>query len=280
MHSKKLFLTWTDGRSVDISLLDNPASNYYYYCIKHLQYLDLEFNSRKNPLHQDRKNLPLLYEQIAQVAEKLNVGIEIPQLEDQKYLNELHNEYFNSTDGRGCNDPVWLQFHDLIHLIEDARQYYDYEAIWFDYENRAGRFVEPFDQSWLQYAVYKVPVGLCYLQALELGKTVKKYIRDQESFDLENMCKIMKPWIDLKPTMHLSVVEQDREIGLKKFKEQYGKQFEHWQNNFQKDWMKFWKLEDWTILNESAALPIGYVKDIETVLQCFKNHDYPNRITY
>ena len=280
MNSKKLSLVWPDGTCVDITLLDNPVAQYYYGCIKHLQHVNLEFNSRKNPLHPDRCNLQNLSEQILDVAKKLNVNVDPTQLTNQQYLNGLHNQYFDSTDGKGCDDADWLQFHDLIHGIEGAKEIEGHEAIWFDYEQRAGPLTKPFDQSWLKYSVTKIPVGLCYLQAHELGKTVKKYLKDQEPFELSNMCKVMKPWVDLKPVMDLAVTDQDRNHNLEMFKQQYKTQLEHWESNFQKEWTKFWNLQDWSLANDGAALPIGHIKDMQTVLKCFRNQNYPTRITY
>jgi hypothetical protein len=280
MNSKKLSLVWTDGLCVDITLLDTPASQYYYGCIKHLQHVDLEFNSRKNPLHPDRCNLQTLSEQILVVGKKLNVNVDLDQLTNQPYLNQLHNQYFDSTDGKGCDDTDWLRFHDLIHVIEDANKITGHEAIWFDYEQRAGPLIKSFDQSWLKYSVSKIPVGLCYLQAHELGKTVKKYFKDQEPFDLPTMCKIMKPWVDLKPVMNLAVTDQDRQHTLDRFKQQYKTQLEQWELHYQKDWTTSWNLQDWSLADDGAALPIGHIKDMETVLKCFRNQNYPIRITY
>lgn len=280
MDLKKISLVWADGRCIDITLLDNPASQYYYGCIKHLQHVDLEFNSRKNSLHPDRCNLQQLSQQILDSAEKLNIKIETDQLTDQQYLNNLHKQYFDSTNGNGSDNVDWLRFHDLIHCIEDANKIEGHESIWIDYEHRAGPLIKPFDRSWLQYSVTEIPVGLCYLESHELGKTVKKYIKDQEPFDLLTMCKLMKPWVDLKPVLNISVVAQNRLSKLHSFRDEYKTQLEQWESYFQKDWTKFWNLQGWSLIDESAALPVGYIKNIETVLQCFREQDYPVRITY
>ena len=265
---------------MNIYLLDNPVADYYYTCIKYLHHVDLKFNVRKNPLHPLRHNLNLLLEQLILCAKKVAVDINPGKLLDQDYLNYLHTLYFDSTDGRGSNDPKWLRFHDLIHSIEQVRDGEDQGSIWLDYENLAGPLVKPFDRTWLKYAVPVATAGTCFIQSRELGKNIWKYIADNEPNNIDTMCKLLKTWIDLKPVLDIAVMDLDRSSKYKHLLTNYPTQLDHWLENFQKPWRDYWKLTEWNIKDESAALPVGHIDDIDTLINCFKNEDYPTRITY
>lgn len=280
MTEKKLSIRWQDGRFVDIHLLDNPVADYYYKCIKYLQHVDLKFNVRKNPLHPLRHDLNLLLEQLLLSANRVAIDIDPDKLLDQEYLNYLHTLFFASTDGRGSNDPNWLEFHDLIHTIEQVRDKEDQGSIWADYEHMAGPLVKPFDRDWLKYAVPVAPAGTCFIQARELGKNVWRYIADNEPNDIDVMCKLLKTWVDLKPVLDIAVTDLDRSTKYNHILTNYPEQFNYWLEHFQKPWAEYWGISNWKPIEESAALPVGHVKDIETLITAFKNEDYPTRITY
>lgn len=280
MSQKKLSIRWKDGRCIVIYLLDNPVAEYYYHCMKHLQHIDLEFNVRKNPLHPLRYNINQLLDQMIASAKEVDVIVDSDRLLDQEYLNYLHNLYFNSTDGHGSNSPKWLRFHDLIHSIEQVRDREEQGAVWVDYEHLAGPLVKPFNRDWLKYSIPVANSGTCYIEAHELGKTICKYIYDNEPNDIDIMCKLLKPWVDMKPVMNIAIQDQDRNKNLKFLSTHYKEQLDYWLENFQKPWRDYWKLTEWDIMDEGSALPIGHIDDVDTLIDCFKNEDYPTRITY
>ena len=280
MNPQKLSIKWRDGRCVDIQLFDNPVAEYYYQCIKHLQHLDLHFNLRTNPLHPDRLSLQKRLQNLLVMASRCEVDVNEDRLLDQTYLNVLHDKYFDNTDGKGCDNPDWLNFHDAIHVVE---QWYNHEpqgSIWVDFQQLAGHFVTHFDRHLLKYSTTNVTAGTCYIEARELGKTICKYIMDDEPFELEHMCKIMKPWIDLKPVLNIAVQDEDKQSMFTTVQSLYHQRLQTWLTDFQKTWTKHWNLENWDITNEHRVLPIGHIHDIETVVNCFKQQDYPVRITH
>jgi hypothetical protein len=219
-------------------------------------------------------------EQLIASACELDIDVDTNKLLDQPYLNYLHTIYFNSTDGQGSNDPKWLAFHDLIHSLEQVRDSEEQDSIWVDYEHLAGPLIQSFNRDWLKYSTPKTLIGTCYIKPHELGKDIWKYIRDNEPADIDVMCNLMKPWINMKPVMSISVLDLDRVKNQKYFLTRYKQQFDHWLANFQKPWTEYWKITNWSLNNESAALPIGQVDDIDLLIKCFKNEDYPTRITY
>jgi hypothetical protein len=219
-------------------------------------------------------------EQLVLSSKKVATEIDPDRLLEQDYLNYLHTVFFASTDGRGSNDSNWLEFHDLIHTIEQVRDGEAQGAIWVDYEHSAGPLVKPFDREWLRYAVPVATAGTCFIQSRELGKNIWRYIADNEPNDIEVMCKLLKTWVDLKPVLDIAVIDLDRSTNYKHVLANYPQQLDHWLTHFQKPWTEYWKISEWKILDESAALPIGYIKDVDTLVQCFKNEDYPTRITY
>lgn len=280
MNQKTLSIKWADGRNVGIHLEDNPVAEFYYKCIKHLRHVDLEFNARKNPLHPLRDNLDEVKEHLKASATKLGIELKTDKLSEQEYLNYLHTLYFASTNGVGSDSDDWLEFHDQIHLIEQVRDGKRQPSLWFDYEYRAGFLIKPFDRTWLNYSVTNFPAGTCYIQARELGKDIFKYIEDNEPFDIAVMSKLLKPWVDFKPVLDVSIQDQDRLTKLSHFYADYKNQIDNWFCNFKEPWTEHWKLSNWKITDEVSVLPIGQVDNLTMLIDCFKMQDYPTRITY
>jgi hypothetical protein len=144
----------------------------------------------------------------------------------------------------------------------------------------AGPLIKPFDRNLLQYSATTVTAGTCYIEARELGKTVCKYILDNEPFEIEHMCRVMKPWIWLKPVLNVAVRDQDKQNLLHKVQTKYKSQLDRWSNEYQTIWTRHWNLENWNLADESVALPIGRINDTEAFEKFFSNQEYPIKVTY
>lgn len=271
----KLNLVWKDSRALSINMLDNPVATAYWNLTKHLQHVDLTFNVRKNPLHPDHKNVSVLLRQLSNLLSELGIIIDSTKTSNQEYLNQLHEIYFSHAK-QTTYDERWLIIHDLIHSLETAQGLNTHDTdIWIDYEKKAGLLIKPFDRSWLQYKTAKITAGTCYIMAHELGKTPYIYYQDNEPADIDIMTQLMKPWVDFKPV--LSIATKDRDLSTKPLA--IKEQFTQWFAPFKDAWTKHWNIDDWTYDEIYAAIPVGHIDNIEQLIECFKNEDYPIRIT-
>ena len=84
----------------------------------------------------------------------------------------------------------------------------------------------------------------------------------------------------MKPVLNIATQYQDRSEKLRALLATDKTKVDNWILKFQKDWTDYWKISDWKIEGEGAALPIGSVDNIDMLIECFKNQDYPTRITY
>jgi len=267
----EVYITWSDGLKVPVKLFDNPVAHYYHGCIKHLRHVDLRFGARENPYESDAQSRQELIELLLDCrlasAEEINPDL----LHDQQYLNRLHDIYV-SQFSQNPEDATWLKAHDIIHLLEDKnKNNRSHTDVWFDYGPAAGPLIKPFDRSFLEYAQTTTYPGLCFLHQHELGKTPYQYFCDREPADLRRICELAKPWIWLKPVMHIDL------DGMVKPKNIDG--FNQWFEPFKNDWCQHWNQTGWQPWEMSAIIPIGVVDDVQVLESRFQNLTYPKRIT-
>jgi hypothetical protein len=264
---KKLKILWSDNRHIDLILLENPLSDYYYRCIMRLKHIKLNFSPRENPLDNTVDEIRLK-EKLINCFKNLNISIDIEKLKTQDYHNKLHDLYLDNFH-KGKNIKNWLEVHDLIHMLENKVE--DKNCLWFDYKELSGPLIQNFSREFLKYATRSVKKGYCYLSAHELGKTPIRYWEDKESNDIKNICKVVKPWLFLRPLIDVGI----KDFESKKYKDP---NFLNWFEEFKNEWCTHWNLKGWEPWEISANIPIGYIPDIDHLIDCFFRLDYPIKI--
>lgn len=270
--TKMFYIVWPDF-DARVVLNANPAAEYYYSCAKHLQHLTLDFNERSNGLLElDFDNLS---NKIKSLGSQLHINVQVNQLKDQAYLNLLHTKYFDNVRQLKDFDRRWLMFHDYIHLLEDVNNKESRSgSVWFDFLEKAGPLIKPFDRSWLnKFGTNDVERGMCIMQERELGKNPWKYMKDKESDDL---LETSKPWMHLRPAFNIITKTQNRS----KFVDVSDReQFLEWFKPNQKKWCEHWNINDWNPEEMFMAIPIGTIEQIDEVEYRFKTQKYPIKIS-
>lgn len=269
--SKVFYIVWSDF-DVKVTLDNNPAADYYYRCVRHLQHLTLEFNERSNGLLDLDFND--LSSKLTELGLQLGIKVQPNDLNRQEYLNTLHMEYLDTVKTSGVFDRKWLAFHDYIHLLEDAILCQPRSgSIWFDFLDMAGPLTRTLDRSWLTtLGTNHVDRGMCIMQERELGKNPWKYMKDNETDDI---LQVSKPWIHLKPAFNVLTKTENRS---KFFSAQDKQEFLTWFKPNQERWCNHWNITDWNPEEMFMAIPIGTIDQVEEVEHRFKTKKYPTRI--
>lgn len=273
MAQKKIHIVWQNGRTIDIRLEDNPVAEFYYGCIKYLQHVNLQFDARKNPLQAKQTTVEIVTDDLIRSALALNLSVDIGRLSDQQYLNELHSIYFDNAR-QPKFDQQWLKFHDSIHLLEDfyGRGLIPRTNIWFDYEDKAGPLIKPFNREWLKYSTTDILAGMCFLREQELGKAPSLYWHHNEPLDAQTICAQSKPWLLLKPVLNVAILNNNNYDNFDEEK------FNQWFAPLRETWCKHWSVPDWTPKEIFLGIPVGTVDDLPELIKCFSNLDYPQRL--
>jgi len=273
MSEKKLKIVWADGLIIDLKLADNPVTEFYYSCIRRLQHLDLFFGPRETPFHpmiSDRDQTQKLLK--TQLSE-MNVDVDVSKLHDQCYLNYLHDIYLQqcSTSDR-LGYAQWTHIHDTIHLLETQNNHRNHlSTVMFNYRNNAGLLYKKFDRSYLKYATQSVEPGTCFLTEQELGKNPLTYYQDQEPNDIDTVCRISKPWVNLIPTLNVAT-EHTSSVAIPD-------NFVSWFETYKDRWCDHWKITNWSPAEIGAKIPVGHITNFAEFLERFRANVYPIRIT-
>jgi hypothetical protein len=273
MMNRRLHIIWSNGQTVTVYLENNPAADYYYNCMKHLQNVPLTFNERANSLLGIDLNQQI--DEILELGIKLDIVIDESKLKNQDYLNFLHDIYFQNVNNKTF-DSLWLKFHDNIHLIEECIGLYSrHTQIWFDYQEKAGHFVKPFDRAWLKYSVTEVHPGDCLLQAHELGKHLLLYKHSNEPMESSQINQLAKPWHTLRPILDIELEKRDP---YQQFVNTEQDDFLNWFEPYRDSWCDHWQIPDWQPREIFAKIPLGRVDDLTTIVENFSQGYYPEYI--
>lgn len=273
---QKISIEWQDGFSVTVDLLDNPMTQHYLGCLKHLQHLPLNFSPRENPLVSCKMPVADAVNQLQTALHAIGVGVDLNRVHDQQYLNDLHDEYFFAISEQEF-DVAMLNAHDSIHILEEVLGHReDRTTIWFDYKERAGLLAKPFDRSLLKYAVTEIPRGTVSIQSHDLGKEPIVYFRDGEPADLNKLCRISKPWQVLYPIMNINLKHKNSYEKFIHSGEQ--EKFSTWFAPFKQQWCEYWNINDWNPKEMFSYIPIGHVNCIEELESRFLVENYPVRL--
>ena len=164
-----------------------------------------------------------------------------------------------------------MVFHEHIHICE---QYFTAEPLILilDYREKSGLLEKKFNISWLQESTTQLKTGDVYLQFSELGKTPYTYWKDKEPNDINRMCELAKPWVLLKPKVHVALEDIDR------LADKTANEFNQWWSNYHLDWCKFWNLPTWTLEMQYGVIKFGKIDNIEFLKTQIDNKIFPKKI--
>lgn len=278
MSFKNLKIIWNDGYQVELVLRNNPIAEFYYSCIKHLQHVDLYFGPRENPYHPLLQDRNACEQRLKDLFFEHGVSVDVNAMCEQQYLNLLHDRYFDLCAIR--NDPEsygqLMLIHDMIHVMEMHNKGFDpgLLGLMFNYRAKAGMLYKPFRPEYMQWAEYSITAGTAYLREVELGKNPLVYYNDKEAGDVERICRIVKPWVNLIPSMILNFENRSESTNFK-----YENQdFVAWFKPFRETWTAHYNIPDWHPKHIKACIPIGDVAQYQEVLERVKDDNYPIRI--
>ena len=180
-------------------------------------------------------------------------------------IYEIYEKNYNG-------DPAWLNFHEHIHLCEKNNNVDRSNFLHIDYREKSGMLERPFDFDWLKYSTTKIKAGDVFVRWAELGKTPYTYWKNGEPDDTTRMCKLIKPWLILKPKICVALEDIDT---LKNIESQ---EFESWWKQHSEIWCRHWNIPTWTLTDIFSAVVFGRVEDFEKIKEKLKNAITPTKI--
>jgi hypothetical protein len=279
MADKKLKILWQDGFVANFVLADNPVAEYYYRSIKHLQHLDLYFGPRENSYHPLLNDRARCVNDLIKMLAEFGVSSDITKLNDQQYLNHLHDIYFTrcNSNNNSAHYTQWMQVHDMIHVIEmhnQGRCHTNLKNLNFNYRNLAGPLYRKFCKEYFKYVEYSLVSGTAYLREQELGKNPLTYYRNNEPEDIMQICRISKPWVNLIPAMWLALENQSENTNY----ETEIQDFVQWFEPYRTEWTQHYDIPDWEPRHMTAQIPIGQVDQMDEIINRAQQNNCPIRI--
>lgn len=252
---------------IEILLHDTPVKTEIEQMYKHLSKVPLPFQPWDNPFFKNTYSLEHIVKSLVDIAKKLQIKID-PQRclqRDQVYLNELHSIYELKYKG----DPLWLDYHDHVHLCELKQEA---SSLVVDHRHLAGPLIPPMNLDWLKHATLTVRPGDVYVAWTELGKTPYQYWLDNEPDDSVRMCQLAKPWLNFHARFFISLEHRNRLDNIEQ------NSFNLWWSKRSETWCKHWGLKSWTLEDMNSVIVIGRL-DHERLIQILKKPATPIYLT-
>lgn len=257
-------LYFDNDTTVDINLFDSVLKSSLIQSYKHLQHVELSFKEHDWKSFTCNNTIDFLVNRLVSYADKLSISVDRHRCmsNDQIYFNYLHQIFEKNYNG----NSKWLDFHELIHCCEcyfflNAKESFKIKnLIKADYREKAGLLVKNFNQDWLQEAVTAVSAGQVFCQWSELGKVPYHYWLDQEPNNINRINELAKPWINLRPTLHIALEDMDFVVTTKL------DQFNKWWKLYEKDWCQHWNLDQWSTKEMFSVIVVGNVTDLDKLI--------------
>lgn len=263
-------LYFDNDTSVDIDLYESVLKNYFTYCFKHLQHINIP--TRESDSSIEKIDIESLINNLCNFAKKLGITVDKNACfsRDQLYLNYLHEIYEKKYNG----NPVWMDFHRTVHLLEDYHKRTEKYRIDIHYDEKSGLLEKKFQDDLKSELVCKVKAGEVYISWVELGKRPWDYWQNNEPNDIKRICELCKPWIKVKPRLSIALIDKD----LVYHRYEKLDDFLSWWNPYKEDWCNYWNLKSWHWQDMFSVIPIGYVKDLDTLITADNNGALPKQI--
>lgn len=249
---------------VHIEFVNSPITSILQNNFKHLQHVNIPHKPWDNPFF-DRKFVPA---NLQMAGKKLGIVID-KSVDDQQYLNSLHQIYENNYDG----SDAWIEFHEYIH-VQEARLKNISRENWYRiaYNTLGGPLKRSFDLSWCVEQRTNFKRGDVFAYFNELGKSPYHYWQDNEPDDLNRMATLAKPWLQLDSDMliaHCDFDFLDRPDML---------EFQEWWPKWEQLWCKKWELDYWDIHRIWGGIKYAECKDTDLLMELGSKHIKPVRV--
>jgi hypothetical protein len=146
------------------------------------------------------------------------------------------------------------------------------KVLQIDYRDKAGLLEKPLDPKWIHNSTTKIKAGDVFTKWVELGKIPYTYWDNNEPDDFSRLCKLSKPWVRLKPLIHIALEDIDR---LENIKQQ---EFNFWWSDRSQKWCQHWNIPSWTLHDMYSVTVFGKVSNVETIIQQLKNQVKPSKV--
>lgn len=259
-----------DQSSIKLDPVSNPVEPIIRSMFKHLQHVPLEFRPWDNPYYISKISYNDLVEQLIELAGKLDISVDRSRCfnRDDAYYNYLHKIYETNYDGK----PIWLDFHENIHLCQRYYWPSKRKATVLDWREKAGPLIKEFNVQWLeQHSTMKVKKGDVYVEWNELGKTPWQYWKEQEPDDATRLLELVKPWNKLRPKLNVAMQDIDFESQIN------SKEFLAWWNRFKDQWCRHHNLLGWN-LEHASVIVVYKIVNFEDFDQALQQCHFPTRV--
>jgi len=249
--------------NIDIRLKNSPCTEFFNHALKHLQHVKIPFSPWDSPYFSDQNKTARI--NLINFAKELDIEVDENNLNNQLYLNYLHELFEKQSDG----SKKWLDFHENIHILDEGFLEHSMRIDWREF---AGPLIGTFDYSWTNLQATEIEPGDIYCKWGELGKNPYKYWKDCEPDNMQRLCELAKPWILFRPTMFFALKENNflQKNGLDKF--------ESWWSIRKEPWCQHWNIADWNVKNIFGVIKIGTFDDISLLTTLLENNKFPHRI--
>jgi hypothetical protein len=263
-------IVFSDSTSVEMLLHPTALANYFQKTYKHLQYVPVPFREWDNPWYLTNLSYKDLVAKLALLAFKVGINVDVAQclLSNQTYFNHIHTLYEQQYDG----NPAWLDFHEHIHMCEKFHKA-DEKILHIDYREKAGPLYKPFEHDWLALGTTKLKAGDVFVEWQELGKKPYYYWHNKEPNDINRMCELAKPWINLTFAVKIALEDVDRLENIRV------EEFNQWWSQYSDPWCNHYGINVYTVLDMFKAIVIGRVPEYQTVISQLTNNHTPVKVT-
>lgn len=258
-----------NNSSVDIELLPSPVSHLIERWFRHLRHVDLPFRPWEYTGYVSARQIEDIVGDLASYGKVLSIQVNKDRALDQDFLNELHRIYEENYDGR----QAWTDYHEHIHILENKLLGKPLEyKLEMNYRHLSGPLNRPFQIEWLSHGQTQLKAGDVYLAWDELGKTPYTYWRDAEPDDIKRICQLAKPWLTIRPKIHVCL----RDIDLHP---EENVQFQRWWSGFEQAWCQHYGIPTWSHRDSNTVLVIGKIQKYQDLEGLLEQKIWPYRIT-
>lgn len=265
-----MLLTLCDGTEFTIhryqTYLDPIVDRWFH----HLSKVDIPYRFWDNLSSIKNTSLLSLSQDLIKHAKFFAIDVDPNLISNQIYLNQLHEIYEKYYDGK----PDWHDFHENIHAIErKLDRHVALPVLEINYRQLAGMLKKRFEYSWIDLGRNQVAAGEVYLAMDELGKSPLVYWTDKEPDDLDRICQLAKPWIWLRPKIHIALDD------INFMSADVPDEFFAWWNKHRESWCKHWNIPNWELKHIKTVIPIGTIANWQSLEIKICNGVVPYRIS-
>jgi hypothetical protein len=214
------------------------------------------------PFYLDQTTIGDTIMQLHSFAKQLSIEVDTEQCHQQCYLNHLHEIYEKNYDGK----PLWLDFHDHIHLCERLPRPRLNKYLIINYRELAGPLSSKFDNNLLDQLRLDIRPGDVTVGWAELGKTPYSYWESQEPDDVDRICQLAKPHLKFRPRLEITIQSRPKKdpVDIENFLK--------WWACYESVWCKHWNLPSWSLDHMFGKFVIGHVVDFDKFLQMLRSN--------